>query len=281
MKKLRNTLLLITASLLIFATSCTKEGVGPSNNIPATFTTKIVVEKYTGEWCGGCPSAGTLFTNLEAQYPNQFIGVGIHAGSSHDRYKDKEACKTMYSHLNYKLRHPGMLSIGFPNVMFNRDYNPSNNRIINGYSNTKWADRFAEVVAQPASCGLSLVTKLENGNLKTTVRYYLKEALEGEYAITAYLVESNLDGSEQASANASYMHSHVLRELLTDKNGIAISNAASSAIEEIVLEEVDVSEYKEADLEVIAFIHKTGSDYMSQQIMNGQKVHAGQTQNFD
>ena len=45
---------------------------------------KIVVEDYTGMWCGYCPRGIALMENLANTYANDFIGIAIHTGGRID-----------------------------------------------------------------------------------------------------------------------------------------------------------------------------------------------------
>lgn len=265
---------------------CKDDGSSPidsnnENSVPATFTKKVVVEKFTGEWCGFCPGAGKFFDDMHDKYGDKFLGVSVHAGSAHDRYKDNPACKAMYSSLVSKLRHPNMTTIGFPNVMFNRNKNAANNQVINGYGSSDWESKLQEELAEPASCGVSITSTLNGNTLVTTVSYHLKEELVGDYGITAYVLENNLDGSEQVSAPAGYTHQHVLRGLLTPETGLIVDGSSTNTTITLELDDFDISDFKKDDLEIVAFIHKNGSTYSDREVLNGQTAKIGTTAKFD
>jgi hypothetical protein len=278
MKKI-NSILLIT-SLLAFAACSDVPIASPKKSnttIPSTFTTKVVLEKYTGEWCGACPSAGQFYSEKKSTDGTQFIGVAIHAD---DKYANP-ANEAIYRQLNSSLRHnPDGLSIGFPNVMFNRSKGP-NDQVINGFGNSDWSSKFDELKAATVSSGLSLETSITGDTLTAAVKHYHKTALEGNYAITAYLVENELNGSDQVSAGADYKQQHVLRELLTPAGGIPIDATMTDEILSLELSSVDISAYIAGNLEVIAFIHQDGATFSEQAIVNGQIVKAGENQSFD
>jgi len=276
---INRTLFLLLSIIFIALISCSK-GDADENTIPQSFTQKIVVEKYTGEWCGACVGAGSFFKNNETT--KNFIGVAIHAGSSSkpDRYKSNQACVTMYSHLNRQLRHQGLSSISFPNIMFNRTA-VNSDQIINGTTSNTWSTAFEDLSSSAANCGLSIESELSGTTLSGTVSYVLKETILNDPAITVYLVENELDGSQQVSANASYKHQRVLRELMTEKEGHPIDGSITNQKLSFAFDSVDISEYNSANLVVIAFIHESGDDYLKRRILNGQQVSAGLTQNFD
>ena len=45
---------------------------------------KVVVEEYTGMWCGFCPRGIALMENLAHKYGEDFIGIAIHTGGRAD-----------------------------------------------------------------------------------------------------------------------------------------------------------------------------------------------------
>lgn len=275
-------LLPLFALLTILSLSACNDDSAPGNGaVPATFTKKVVVEKFTGEWCGSCPAASRWMDDMSAEHGNKFIAVGIHSGSQHDRYKDNPACKTMFSFLYQHLKHPGLSTIGFPNVMIGRSMSPTSNQVINGYSRSQWPAKTAEELAKTVHCGLAINSSFSGDKLNVTVKYHLKKALGPDHAITVYVTENDLDGSEQVSGGAGFKHKHTLRGLLTDKSGDAIDGTAVDQTMEMTFDGFDCTGYNKDKLEVIAFIHHLGSDYSDREIVNGQIAHAGSDQDFD
>jgi hypothetical protein len=43
-----------------------------------TPTKKVLLEEFTGSWCGWCPRGIYAIQQLEAKYPNSFIPVSFH-----------------------------------------------------------------------------------------------------------------------------------------------------------------------------------------------------------
>jgi hypothetical protein len=259
-----------------------KEATPGDGTIPDAFTQKVVIEEFTGEWCGACPAASNWMEGMSDQHGNKVIGVGVHAGSQHDRYKDNPACKTAYSFLYNHLRHPGLSSIGFPNLMFNRNLNPANNQVINSYTGkANWTSKVNQELGETAKGGLAINTSFDGANINVTVKYHLKKALGSDHAITVYLTEDDLDGSEQVSAGAGFMHKHTLRGILTAKDGTAIDGDAVGQTMELVLDPFEWTGYNKSKLKVIAFINHLGADYTDREIINGQIVKAGENQDFD
>ena len=41
---------------------------------------RVLLEQFTGAWCGWCVDGSVVIENLLAQYPNQLIAVKVHQG---------------------------------------------------------------------------------------------------------------------------------------------------------------------------------------------------------
>jgi|GEM_PF-3309050 len=94
----------------------------------------------------------------------------------------------MYRQLNTSLSHTsGGISIGFPNVMFNSSKKP-NDQVIKGLGNSDWPSKFDELKAATLGSELCLETSISGDTLTAAVKHCHKTTLEGNYAITAYLL---------------------------------------------------------------------------------------------
>lgn len=58
---------------------------------------RLVVEDYTGMWCGYCPRGIVTLEYLKRQHPDQFIGIAIHCNHRSFDYLDTKAYGTVYS----------------------------------------------------------------------------------------------------------------------------------------------------------------------------------------
>ena len=78
-----------------------------SCNIPFTFiskfaTRKVVVEDFTGMWCGWCPRALASLENAVHKYANNIIPIAIHGGGSGEPLY----CSTYYNKLKQLTGYP-------------------------------------------------------------------------------------------------------------------------------------------------------------------------------
>lgn len=70
-----------------------------------TFPRKVVMEEFTGTWCGWCPRGMAAIENLQRDFPNDFIAIGVHGN-------DNFETESYYPILN--------TVAGFPSALINR-----------------------------------------------------------------------------------------------------------------------------------------------------------------
>ena len=186
-----------------------------NTNIPASpvdpdpsnmnFVHRTLFTQFTGTWCGACPYMIAAFHYLleDETYKDKFVHTAIHGG---DRFKvTLDDGRDLASILNLTGNYPyvlGNLYSGFGN--YQPDINISN---LIGYINSD--------LKSEARATIAARTELKDNML--VVRASVKSAKTAEYAIGAWLVESNLY-YPQTSATEDYMdyHENVVR--IADSN---------------------------------------------------------------
>src|SRR5579883_3105551 len=63
--------------LILFASLAVMFFAGLAN-AQSTPTRKVLLEEFTGSWCGWCPRGIWAIQQLETKYPNNFIPVAFH-----------------------------------------------------------------------------------------------------------------------------------------------------------------------------------------------------------
>lgn len=53
-------------------------GTAKINTVSQASTKKVLFEEGTGTWCGWCPRGAVAMSYMDANYPNEFIGVAVH-----------------------------------------------------------------------------------------------------------------------------------------------------------------------------------------------------------
>lgn len=253
--------------------SSTDEKIGP---IPASFTKKVVLEKYTGEWCVNCPDGAKVLKEVIDAHPGKVLAAEVHW----DDWLEIPQFDVMDSFMG------GI--IAFPSASISRVHaTQTNNPNQNGYlmmSRGNWPDFASQVLQEKAKIGLALETKLNGNNLDIKVLAASKEDIDMATHLTVYLLEDGIVAKNQigADSGSNYTHYHVLREVVSDGLGDAVdlSKAGSSIVKEY--KNVDLSAYKASNVKVLAFVHvMPDANDNTRAILNGQAVKAGKTKNWD
>ncbi len=184
----------------------------------------VLVEDYTGHFCGNCPRATRKAEEFKALYGDRFIVVGVHAGffswTIHGppyTYDFQTAAGTQWD------TDFGISNAGNPNGMVNR-------KVINGnriVTFTAWGPEASNIYAAKG-VNPDMSIRIDNDfddasrNLDVTVRSAVLKDLSGTYKLGVYLVEDSVvkwqkDYDASPEDVEFYVHRDVLRG---DINGI-------------------------------------------------------------
>lgn len=247
----------------------------PSVTVTATsagaspFSQKLIVEDYTGTWCGHCPRIGM---NLEAYvnvHPNTLV-IANH-GPSNDPY-------TFSGH--------GILAsffqvTGYPTAVVNRDF--------------KWSESITQLDQQFTNrrppLGISFQTSVSGNTISGTAKVKYDVNTNVPMKLVLYLVE---DGKVYPQVNynyfglpnpiATYTHNAILRKTLTGLYGdnLPVANQTKGGMSEVNFS-TDASGYDISKCRIIGFVvHGTNNQLRKENVVvNAQSVKAGQNKDFD
>lgn len=187
-------------------------GTGPDatpNNDTASFyvtvqaskpAKKVLIEEFTGAWCGYCPRGGVALHDMTAADPD-VIGAAIHdnSGSGGDQMITTEGNTVISAYAS-----------AFPTGMVDRAfYGPENDYTLD---NSEWQDlvdtRKAEVV--PATVTLTNVSyNTTSRQISVTVSANFVADVKGAYSLNCYVVENNIYGPLGTNASNGWnQHSY-------------------------------------------------------------------------
>lgn len=274
-------ILLLLFAILTFS-SCKKEkveeqiddqNIGGGNQeevIPDTFVKRAVVEKFTGEWCGYCPSGAQQVDGYKTTHGDKLIVVDVHGG---DPFQT--------THTNY-LDHSARFNItGYPSAVVDRTKSTS-------YTSGSWESKINTAVSNSTDVGIKLITTIDSNKLNVEAHVVSNSAHPDAY-ITILVVEDNVpESANGAQSNytgptGNYIHQHVLRaKLNTIAHGDKIN--LTEARKEYILtwNNFDISSYKINDLKVVAIVHDFS--YINNnltQAYNSREVKAGESTDWN
>lgn len=242
---------------------------------------KVLIEEFTGEWCGWCPQAAYNLENLVKEN-DQVYTVGIHNGD--DMAISGEGLLRSPFGLNY-----------FPSGLVGR-VNLGDNVGFNGCSLavpvTNEVNR--QINEAPAELFIGMETSIGAGEAVVDVQVDFVETMTENLYLTVYLIENDVIGDVQANYFAGrsgmencyyydqpgdisgYVHQFVLRKIGTDLAGDMIPSSETTAGNSYAFDQISMSltGYNSDNCEILAFVHYdlNGDD---QRIINVQSVKVG------
>lgn len=248
---------------------------------------RILLEDYTGHYCGNCPGAALLARQLHDIYKEQLIIMGVHAGFFADLHGSKYTTdfRTEASE-EYDL-HFGVSAKGNPNGLINRA------KIINSSNPitlpADWSTAIEQIKNDLAKVKITF-TKTQNGDkfdVKADVT--ILEELSGTYNLVFCLTEDSIiayqknyaadaggDPNYPTPEASDYVHRHVLRDNLNGTWGTELFNG-TAAVNEVYT--VNVNNYApDADwdldqLHLIAFVFDNSSSSPTQfEVLQSKEV---------
>ena len=186
------------------------------------FKSNVMVEDYTGVWCGNCPRVVEALSQASVQLganDNQLIKVAIHRSSSNPT----DASYDPYNFDASAFEPNG----GYPKAYINRK--------------TRWTpleyNNLGMVVTQTQinkRLGLKLKTETQNNAIKLTVEGLFSDNFN-QLSLLVYQLESGFIYDQVNYTTffngddiiQNFVHDHVLRNVLTNINGDPISNSST------------------------------------------------------
>lgn len=235
---------------------------------------RILIEDYTGTWCGYCPRVAWGI-HLLGQQTDNYVAVAIHRASSNPT----DAAFDPYNYDTMELENGLALPAGYPKGLINRT--------------TRWRypepNRVAEVLELTngdPKLGLAIDTERSGSNLNIEVRTRFAQEFSG-LKLVVYVLENGMiyDQTNYTTYYDSqdpipnFQHDHILRSCLTSLFGEEIP-AAQTGVAETFTKSFSIpmpaNVVNPDNVEVVAFI--VGSDNA---VINARKAAINSTQDFE
>ncbi|NOU62091.1 Omp28-related outer membrane protein [Marinifilum caeruleilacunae] len=238
-----------------------------STDAPASYTTKILLEDYTGTWCGYCPRVAHAMEEAIAQNGN-IIGIGVHDDSDMG-----------FTHVKSMLQKYNIS--GFPTAVLNRS--------------AKWLETFATLnpfLEKESDLGIALESSLNNTTVTGKIKIGFKADLTKSIDYVIYLVEDKVVANQVNYYNdvssspyynkgnpiVGFEHANVLRKTITDVYGDIIPEDYTKTGNVIEADfSVELDTYVPENCYIVAFVLEEGGE----EIINTQIVKVGSNQDFD
>lgn len=184
----------------------------------------ILMEQFTTELCGYCPQGEELIEAVLPNYDEPIVRVAHHAGYYYDNYTLDYSEQMAYFFYN------DMYSYA-PAVMFARkhyaDFPGASSEFCPGpvfsVDRTLLTNALNDQITIPNLVTVNLETEYDQANQVVKIRVYGQNKLVIENpVINVFITEDNITAERQAGATGTWIHNHVLREVLTGLAGAAL-----------------------------------------------------------
>jgi hypothetical protein len=191
-----------------------------SSNPPETFRTNVLVEDYTGAWCGYCPRVAFKLDKLWKSTDEKITPLAIHDNNGMVGADPFHFTKVSELKAKFWLRVPEAQR-GYPLVMYNRK--------------EKWYEddkTLTDLIAIPSNLGLALESSIDGRKLSLKVK--VKFGIDfSDLKLVVYLTEYGLKAPQRTYGDLGYgegtdgyltdfVHDNVLRASISSLFGDAI-----------------------------------------------------------
>ncbi|SMC84375.1 Omp28-related outer membrane protein [Moheibacter sediminis] len=265
--------------------------------IPSQYTQKVLLEDYTGTWCGWCPRMNSIMHYL-TDYSDKIIPIAIHTqGTPQDPWVYEYALD-MASTANYGA---GAAPAGKINRIHTLDQFQQQHPCPN--TREVYYPQVDTYLNQSAPLGLAINSSLSGSSLSINVKVGFSTDVVPEARLVVVLVEDGLIHNQYNYFSGSgsncdpeynyssmphpiqgFTHNHVLLKSFTDIYGDIIptnqiSNGAVYTKPFNVTLPANVT--NASNLSVVAFVLGNGNQIKTRGVINVQSAKVGTNQDFD
>ena len=260
-------------------------GLGLSSNLIAQQPIKrVLLEQYTGAWCGWCVDGSVVMDELIKEFPDQVIGVKVHQGDDMEIEKVFDSLKSMVPF--------------YPSGSVDRMVFPGEATVGTG------RDKWREYVLKQMTKGSDIDIKVVNVSydkatriMKADVEATFVKSMSGDLRLNLMVIEDDVTGTGQGydqsnyiSANASfkghpyydkpsvikgYNHRSVVRAYPAGVWGIKNSIPAITSTGEKYTASFTYTvpeEFDAGNILLIGAVQKHGANANAREILNAHQV---------
>ena len=233
--------------------------------IVAAFKHKVLVEEYTGNWCGNCPRLLNAVDLLKQQTSNAIV-VGTHLfGGDPFISADGNALASQENVTNV------------PTGKINRTINwtgPQNQNV----------QQVINLIAASSNTGIAIKSSIVGNTLNATINVGYAQPLTGAAKLVVYVVEDNLFATQtNYSSNLyggltsipNFKYNGILRKAISSLQGDAIPNTgADNAKDYSIALPTNINNV--ANAKIVAFVINSSGN-----VVNVQEAKVGEIKNYE
>ncbi len=248
--------------------------------VSSTFEKTVLLEEFTGTWCGWCPDGKLILEDLLETYDN-LIGVALHAGDVMATAETGEVANTFGTF--------------FPGACVDRYMLSSDGIVLDRGS---WESGVIQRMnmAVPVDVDFALSYNSVTGEIIIDASAQFSQAMTEDFRFNCYVVENSIDeddpGYDQQnyfSQNDNYqvhpyfsepetmtdfVHNHVVREMLGGAWGLEGSIPETVAAGETYTHQFTYSipeDFNAEQISLVVVVQEYNADYTKREIHNAKK----------
>lgn len=193
----------------------------PKPVVPIEEVSKVLlITEFTGAMCTNCPAGAYTLHNIQNEYPDHVVIVGLHPKSGgFTNPVGKQDFRTEAAETMYNIFHPA----GFPCAVFNGQESST----VASQWFTIASDMIGEVanMSIKADCGYDAETR--NLTVDYTISMTHDISNTKGYGVKVWIMENDITGFQidNGVPKLDYVHNHVLRGSLNGDDGQIIGNS--------------------------------------------------------
>ena len=255
-------LILLVFVTVTFFSGCVE--VVPEISTEFTYTgRKVLIEEFTGVQCVNCPEGSKKIEELVALHGDNLIPISIHAGDFSAPYSESLYDFNTPEGEILENSYLGPV-IGFPIAVVNRKQFDGENDL--PIFLRSWAGHIATELLEEPKLDISIDNDFDETTRELTIEVSLNfsETVTEGLGISIMILEDGIVDYQLTpnGKQSDYIHKHVLRTMLTDYTGDAIStNQTVSGQRPAFTYTFDVpAEWNAENCSVVAFVSQKGDN---------------------
>jgi hypothetical protein len=187
----------------------------------------VLLEEYTGHWCGNCPDAARQAKKLDSVYAEKLHVMAIHAGffAQPRNNPDGSFSADFRSAAGDFLDNKFKVSESVPKGLINRGRFGGNSVAL--LASSSWQGKITELLAKPDPGFTLYLHPYFEDSLKqfyAITHVKMRSAISTPVRLALYLLEDSivnwqLDYGNTVQRNPNYLHRHMLRDAFTPVGG--------------------------------------------------------------
>ncbi|MES2766958.1 MAG: Omp28-related outer membrane protein [Bacteroidota bacterium] len=234
------------------------------------YVQKVLIEDYTGFYCGNCPRAAIKAKELHELYKEKVVVMAPHVGATFAKPRKSGEYDFRTEVGNTLNTFFGIDIAGLPKGMINRRGYPTKEHLI---PDADWGAKVAVALAQEPVVGIALKHEYNAASKTLTLEAtaeFLKAAEPDAYLAVYFVEDSIINRQTVYLPNTpeevpDYLHMHVLRAGVTSPWGDQLSTTAITA-GQIFKKNYTYTiptgkDWKPEHMKIIVYVHRNASTY--------------------